>query len=81
MGIDQFIGDKNSINVGIGTKAVKLFSELIFNERNPDSIVLDPDPDNARAINCYEKAGFAFYKLNKPANGKASYMMRLSANA
>ena len=80
IGIDQFIGDNNSINVGIGSEAVKKFTDLVLDEYNPNSIVLDPDPNNARAIRCYEKAGFKFYQLDR-SSGQEAYMMRLAANA
>lgn len=78
IGIDQFIGEENCINKGLGTSAVTLFSNLIIDECNPSAIVVDPDPTNTRAIRCYEKAGFKFYKTEKLPGTKLAYMMMLS---
>jgi len=80
IGIDQFIGDERFINQGIGTKAVKMFAAFIFEKYNPNSIILDPDPNNSRAIRCYEKAGFKFHNMQKAENGKQAYIMKMMAN-
>ena len=78
IGIDQFIGEESCINKGLGTSAVTLFSNLIIDACHPSSIVVDPDPANTRAIRCYEKAGFRFYKIEKLPGNKLAYMMMLS---
>jgi RimJ/RimL family protein N-acetyltransferase len=77
IGIDQFIGEENRINRGIGEKAIRMFIELIMRERKPISIILDPSPDNKRAIRCYEKVGFRHYEIKKTKDGGFAYMMRL----
>ncbi len=77
IGIDQFIGDENRINRGVGEKAVRMFVELILRECKPTSIILDPSPDNKRAIRCYEKVGFRHYETKKAEDGSSTYMMRL----
>ena len=76
IGIDQFIGAEECINRGIGTKAIQMFVEMIMRERKPTSIILDPSPENKRAIRCYEKAGFKHYETKAGEEGLA-YMMRL----
>jgi RimJ/RimL family protein N-acetyltransferase len=81
IGIDQFIGDDSLINQGVGTNAIKMFTSLLFERLNPDSIVLDPDPSNHRAIRCYEKVGFRFYSVEVLDDGKQAYMMKLERNA
>lgn len=77
MGIDQLIGDEAYINRGVGTEAVKMFVEMIWRKHQPVSIILDPSPDNKRAIRCYEKAGFKYYQTKEDAEGRRAYMMRL----
>jgi RimJ/RimL family protein N-acetyltransferase len=77
IGIDQFIGEEAYINRGVGRQAIRLFVELILREHKPASIILDPAPENKRAIRCYEKAGFEHYETGRTENGESSYMMRL----
>ncbi len=77
IGIDQFIGDENYINKGVGEKTIKMFIKLITRQHKPKVIVLDPSPDNKRAIRCYEKVGFKHYETKKTAEGKSVYFMRV----
>lgn len=77
IGIDQFIGEKDYLGKGIGEKAIRLFAELIKRKHNPTSIILDPSPENKRAVRCYEKVGFEHYETRKNGNGELVYMMRL----
>jgi aminoglycoside 6'-N-acetyltransferase len=80
IGIDQFIGEEECINRGVGTKAILMFVEMIISERKPNSIILDPSPENKRAIRCYEKAGFKHFETRAGEEGLA-YMMRLEVNS
>ena len=80
IGIDQFIGEEEYINRGVGTKAIQIFVEMIRRERKPTSIILDPSPENKRAIRCYEKAGFKHYETKIGEEGPA-YMMRLEGSS
>jgi aminoglycoside 6'-N-acetyltransferase len=77
IGIDQFIGEEDYINRGVGTKAIHLFVEMIKREHRPPAIILDPSPDNKRAIRCYEKVGFQHYETKEGVEGGLAYMMRL----
>ncbi len=76
IGIDQFIGEADYINKGIGEKTIRIFVELIVKQHQPASIILDPLPENKRAIRCYEKVGFKHYETKKTENGNFAYMMR-----
>jgi aminoglycoside 6'-N-acetyltransferase len=78
IGIDQFIGEEDYINRGVGQQAIRLFIEMIMREHKPQSIILDPHPDNKRAIRCYEKVGFKYYETRRAKNGGLAYMMRLA---
>ena len=62
-GIDQFIGEPEYWNKGIGTKFMKLVLQYLTKEKNADIIILDPHADNPRAIRCYEKVGFKKIKF------------------
>jgi RimJ/RimL family protein N-acetyltransferase len=77
IGIDQFIGEKDYLGKGVGEKAIRLFVELIMRKHTPTSIILDPSPENKRAVRCYEKVGFEHYETRKNENGEPAYMMRL----
>ena len=81
IGIDQLIGEEDYINRGIGTEAIRMFVEMIIEEHEPTAIILDPSPDNKRAIRCYEKAGFRHYETKEEVEGGLAYMMRLEARS
>jgi aminoglycoside 6'-N-acetyltransferase-1b len=57
-GIDQFLADGQRLGQGIGTQMVSEFVEYLFRDPSVTRIQADPAPMNARAIRCYEKAGF-----------------------
>jgi len=76
IGIDQMIGEEECINRGLGTKAIQMFVEMIRRERKPTNIILDPSPENKRAIRCYEKAGFKHYETKAGEKEGLAYMMR-----
>lgn len=81
IGIDQFIGEEDYINKGVGEKAIRMFVELIMERHKPTRIILDPSPDNKRAIKCYEKVGFKYYETKKTEDGHLAYMMRLDCRS
>jgi RimJ/RimL family protein N-acetyltransferase len=59
IGTDQFIGDLKYIGKGYGTLFMKQFiDELQKIEPLITTIIVDPNPENAAAIRCYEKVGF-----------------------
>jgi aminoglycoside 6'-N-acetyltransferase len=64
-GTDQFIGEIEYWNRGIGKKLVKSMVEYLVSNRKADKIVMDPQTWNDRAIACYEKCGFKKVKLLK----------------
>lgn len=76
IGIDQFIGEENYLDKGIGEKTIKMFIELIKHNHKPKAIILDPSPDNKRAIRCYEKVGFKHYKTMQTETENSAYIMR-----
>jgi len=75
IGIDQFIGEVDRINQGMGTAAIRLFLEMIITRHKPQQIILDPNPENKRAIRCYEKVGFLYYATEQREDGESAYMM------
>lgn len=77
IGIDQFIGEADYINKGIGERVIKMFVDMIVREHHPTNLILDPSPENKRAIRCYEKVSFKHYETRQTEDGHLAYMMRL----
>ena len=80
IGIDQFIGEVDRINQGIGTAAIKQFLEMIVAKHKPKQIIIDPHPENQRAIRCYEKVGFVHERTEPTSDGGNAYIMRLDCH-
>ncbi|AZO32622.1 MAG: GNAT family N-acetyltransferase [Mesorhizobium sp.] len=57
LGIDLSIGPAELLGIGHGSAIVRQFVEELFEEGAP-RVIIDPHPDNGRAIRAYEKAGF-----------------------
>jgi aminoglycoside 6'-N-acetyltransferase len=74
-GIDQMIGEPDMIERGHGSAFIRAFIEDVLAAGAP-RVVTDPDPTNARAIRCYEKAGFARDRLVDTPDGVALLMIR-----
>jgi aminoglycoside 6'-N-acetyltransferase len=74
-GIDQFIGEADMLGQGHGSAFVRDFVDKLLAAGTP-RVVLDPEPDNTRAIRAYEKAGFVRDRLIDTPNGVALLMVR-----
>ena len=74
-GIDQFIGEADMVDRGHGSTFIRAFIERILADGAP-RVITDPDPDNARAIRAYEKAGFSRDRLVDTPDGTALLMVR-----
>ncbi|KQZ82989.1 aminoglycoside adenylyltransferase [Mesorhizobium sp. Root157] len=57
LGIDLSIGVPELVGIGHGSAIVRQFVADLFEEGAP-RVIIDPHPDNSRAIRAYEKAGF-----------------------
>lgn len=57
-GMDQFIGEADYRNKGIGTVLVKKIAKFLMEEQDAHKVILDPQVENERAVACYEKSGF-----------------------
>ncbi|GKV54959.1 hypothetical protein NCCP2222_09060 [Sporosarcina sp. NCCP-2222] len=62
-GMDQFIGEPDFWNRGIGTQLVQIVVDYLINELHVNRVVMDPQTWNERALRCYEKCGFRKVKL------------------
>lgn len=74
-GLDQFIGEPDLVGCGLGSAFIRSFTDDLFKSGIP-RVVLDPRPDNARAIRAYEKAGFIGERVVETPDGPALLMAR-----
>ena len=75
-GIDQFLCEGADLGRGLGTRMVCALVDLLFADPAVTKIQTDPHPRNARAIRCYEKAGFRAVREIVTPDGPALYMVR-----
>jgi aminoglycoside 6'-N-acetyltransferase Ib len=75
-GIDQFLAEPDMLGQGVGTRLVLALVDMLFRDPAVTRIQTDPDPTNARAIRCYEKAGFMALRIIATPDGPALYMSR-----
>jgi RimJ/RimL family protein N-acetyltransferase len=73
-GIDQFIGEEELIGQGVGTAVARAFVIHLLEDPAVTMLQVDPKPNNARAIRCYEKAGFQPESVVETPDGPALYM-------
>lgn len=62
IGLDMWIGILQERNNGYGTEALKQMVQLIHRKHpHVKEVFIDPEPENQRAVKCYQKAGFKYY--------------------
>ncbi|RCS22335.1 GNAT family N-acetyltransferase [Phyllobacterium salinisoli] len=57
VGVDLSIGDPAKLSMGIGSRALGAFVRKLRDEGH-ETIIIDPDCENMRAVRAYAKAGF-----------------------
>lgn len=57
VGVDLSIGHADKLSIGLGSAALTAFVSHL-RSLGHETIIIDPDPTNARAVRAYEKAGF-----------------------
>jgi RimJ/RimL family protein N-acetyltransferase len=70
-GIDQFIGEPAWVGKGFGTELIRQFIDRLFADPRVEEIIVDPDPNNSRAIHVYEMVGFKRLGLTRTPAGDA----------
>ena len=73
LGIDISIGEVADLNKGLGTEILMELADLLF-EEGAMRLIIDPSPNNKRAIRAYEKAGFAAFDTRTSQFGPALMM-------
>src|SRR5687768_2399130 len=57
VGVDLSIGEPGRLSQGIGSAVLRAFTERLL-AQGYRTIIIDPDPDNGRAVRAYERAGY-----------------------
>ena len=78
IGVDLSIGPAELVGIGHGSAMLRQFSELLFSEGAPRAII-DPHPDNVRALRAYAKAGFHPLGARSSIYGEVVLMARDAA--
>lgn len=73
LGIDISIGEAADLGKGLGVAILTALSEMLF-EEGAIRLIIDPHPDNSRAIRAYEKAGFVAFDTRTSEYGPALMM-------
>jgi aminoglycoside 6'-N-acetyltransferase len=60
MGIDLSLGGAQNRGAGIGPRVIDALIGRMFGMDRVVQIIIDPHPDNARAVRAYGKCGFTF---------------------
>lgn len=78
-GVDIFIGEPAWRDRGVGSRAVRQFvDEIVFSRPGIETCIIDPEPENARAIRSYRNAGFRHVRTyHSDQSGVDVYLMRL----
>lgn len=74
VGVDMFLADPDKLGQGIGTAMLRAFIDKLFADPAVTRVQIDPAPDNARAVRCYEKVGFVKKGLVTTPDGPALLM-------
>ena len=74
-GLDCFIGEPEMLGQGLGSAFVARMAKALMDRPNVTRLIIDPDPENRRAIRAYEKAGFVAQDAITTPDGKALYMV------
>jgi aminoglycoside 6'-N-acetyltransferase len=74
-GLAQFIGEADMLGCGHGSAFVRDFAKRLLDNGTP-RVVVDPEPENTRAIRAYEKAGFRQDRIVDTPDGAALLMVR-----
>lgn len=62
-GMDQFIGERELQDKGIGPLFINAVVDFLFENLGAELVVMDPQLRNKRALRCYEKCGFTPVKI------------------
>jgi len=68
--------DPSKVNKGYGTKAMKKYLQIVFNQNKMKKIILRVAAFNKRAKRTYEKVGFKIYKESYEVYEEQEYLLK-----
>lgn len=74
VGVDLSIGEEKLLSRGIGSAVLREFVALLIAEGH-ETIVIDPDESNKRAVRAYEKVGFSAHERYRDGDEVTLVMM------
>ena len=80
VGVDLSIGDADKLSQGIGSAALTAFVAYLRGLGH-ETIIIDPDPANARAVRAYAKAGFRPVPQLEGRTGAEALIMQFDPKA
>lgn len=72
--VDCFVGPAAMLGQGHGAAMLRLYAQHL--RQSASDVVIDPDPDNERAVRAYRRAGFRDVALRRDAEGAMTLVMR-----
>lgn len=80
-GVDVLIGESEWRNRGIGAAVISQFvKDYVFTRPGIKTCIIDPEPENLRAVRAYEKVGFRHVRtFHSDEDDVDVYLMRLDA--
>jgi aminoglycoside 6'-N-acetyltransferase len=80
MAIDCFVGPSDMIGQGHGSVMVRLYARHLLGKGAPQ-VVIDPDPENERAVRAYRRAGFRDVALRADGEGDMTLVLRFDPSS
>ena len=75
--VDCFVGVPEMLGRGHGSAMLRLYADALLAE-GAAAVVIDPDPENERAVRAYRRAGFRDVALRPDGDGEMTLVMRYS---
>jgi len=79
-GVDLFVGEVEFVGRGSGPAILREFLRaVVFGDQWSTECIIGPEIENHRAIRCYQKAGFRFWKtVQIPGERAPEYLMKIT---
>lgn len=78
--VDICVGPPAMLGLGHGSAILRLYAMSLLSKGATD-VVIDPDPDNERAVRCYRRAGFRDVAIRTSEDGTPVLVMDLHPEA
>ena len=75
MAVDCFVGPVDMLGRGHGSAMLHLYARHLLAQGAP-AVVIDPDPENERAVRAYRRAGFRDVARRPDGDGDMTLVMR-----